>query len=77
MSLIVTMAHARTVPYFHVRRGLCVPKMRIWCARQGIDFRAFVRDGIPAETLLATGDGIAEAVVKWAHECEGVPYGRE
>ena len=77
MSLIVTMKHVRTVPYFHRRPGICLPAVRAWCARQGIDFRAFVREGIPAETLLATGDGVAEAVVKWANECEGANHGRE
>lgn len=68
--MIVTMQHLRTIPYFGDKPGFCLPLSREWFARHGLDFRAFVREGIDAERLLATGDGMAAALVKWAQECE-------
>lgn len=68
--MIVTMQHLRTVPYFRSSPGYCLPKSRAWCTRHGIDFAAFIRNGIDEEQLLATGDGMAIALVNWAHECE-------
>lgn len=35
--------------------GVC-PRARLWFERHGLDWRGFVRDGIDAETLRATGD---------------------
>ena len=46
--------------------GLCVNGSRAWFARHGLDFRAFVREGLDAETLLATGDAMALRVVNYA-----------
>ncbi|WP_442905667.1 hypothetical protein [Hydrogenophaga sp. PBC] len=46
--------------------GLCVHGTRAWFARHGLDFRAFLRDGITAEVLLATGDAMALRVVEHA-----------
>ncbi len=63
------MQHLRTVPYFSRRPGYCARGTRAWFVRYGLDFRAFVRDGLPEETFLATGDGMAAALVRWAHEC--------
>jgi hypothetical protein len=39
--------------------GLCVNGTRVWFARHDLDFRAFLREGCDAETLLATGDAMA------------------
>ena len=33
--------------------GLCVNGTRVWFARHDLDFRAFLRDGCAADTLLA------------------------
>lgn len=68
-GLIVTSAHLRTIPYFRAAPGFCLPKARTWFKRHGLDFRDFLDNGIPAETLLATGDGMAQALVRWAREC--------
>lgn len=68
--MIVTMQHLRTVPYFTARRGYCARGARAWFERHGLDFRAFVRDGLDEAAFLATGDGMAAALVRWAHECE-------
>lgn len=62
------MQHLRTVPYFGTRGGYCARGTRAWFERHGLDFRAFVREGLPEETLVATGDGMAIALVRWAHE---------
>lgn len=70
MSLTVTTRHLFTIPGFSPRKGFCRGKSRAWFNRHGLDWRAFVRDGIPAETLEATGDGLALALVEWARKCE-------
>jgi hypothetical protein len=46
--------------------GLCVNGTRVWFARHDLDFRAFLRDGCVADTLLATGDAMALRVVEYA-----------
>lgn len=53
--------------------GLCVNGTRTWFARHDLDFRAFLREGLDADTLLATGDAMAQRVV--AHAC-GQPEAR-
>lgn len=69
-GLIITTKHLRTIPGFHTRPGFCLPLAKEWAKSQGIDWKAFVRDGIPAETLTATGDAFALALVDWARTCE-------
>lgn len=66
--MMITSADLRTIPYFRVRPGYCVRGARDWFAQHELDFRQFMRTGLPEETLLATGDGMAQALVKWAHE---------
>jgi hypothetical protein len=66
--MIVKSEHLRTIPYFGARRGYCVAGARAWFAEHCLDFREFMRNGLPEETLLSTGDGMALALVKWAHE---------
>jgi hypothetical protein len=68
--MIVTMQHVRTIPYYQARAGFCLPKVRTWFKRHGLDFADFIRNGIDEQKLLATGDGLADAIVKWAYECE-------
>lgn len=53
---IVTMQDVRAA-------GFCGFGARRWFEAYGFDFRAFMTDGLPAETLLATGDALAETVV--------------
>ena len=50
--------------------GYCHGRAREWFAARGWDWAAFVREGIDSDTLLATGDGLAEAVVRAAQEAE-------
>lgn len=47
-----------------IRRHHCVAGIRRWMEANGLDWRAFFRDGgIDSETLLATEDALAIAVV--------------
>lgn len=52
------------VPYGG-KMGYCMAGCRAWAARHGIDWSAFVREGLPAERLVETGDAMALAVVEW------------
>jgi hypothetical protein len=67
----ITLQHLRTIPTFNARPGYCLPQSRRWFERHGLDFRAFAREGCDEEVLLATGDGLAVALVQWAHRCAG------
>lgn len=67
--MIVTTRHLFTIPGYSPRSGFCRAGARDWARRQGLDWKDFVRNGIPSETLEATGDGFALALVKWAREC--------
>lgn len=73
--MIVTRRHMLTVPGFNERPGFCRAGARRWFAGHGLDWRTFVRDGLPEETLLATGDLFAAATVAWAHRCEESAHG--
>lgn len=68
--MIVTHVHLFTIPGFSKRRGFCRDKSRDWFRAHGLSWRNFVAHGIPAETLEATGDGLALELVKWARQCE-------
>ena len=57
---VITIDHVRAV-------GLCVNGTRTWFAHHDLDFRGFLRDGLDAYTLLATGDAMARRVVDCAH----------
>lgn len=70
----VTVAHLRSVPGFSPRPGFCLRKARPWFKRHGLDWRDFVRNGIDAAALEATGDALALAVV--AHARQEVAHGR-
>ena len=48
----------------HVRAaGLCMKGAKPWIERHGMDWRTFVRVGIPADQALATGDAFARRSV--------------
>lgn len=67
--MIVTKRHMLTVPGFNPKGGLCRDHAKLFAKRHGLNFRDFVRNGIEAEKLEATGDPFAIAVVQWAREC--------
>jgi len=45
------------------RAGICAAGARGWFATYGLDFRHFIRNGIEADTLAATGDANALRVI--------------
>lgn len=49
-------------------QNLCIPGIRKWGAAHGLDFATFVREGIPAETLLATEDQLALDLVEFVRQ---------
>lgn len=56
-DLIITMDDCR-------KAGHCPPGVRTWFRQQGLDFRAFMKVGIPAREMLATGDAQGAQVVE-------------
>ena len=56
----------------------CLPGVRPWFRRHGLDWQAFLDAGLPAETLRATGDALVEPVIAQAiaRETAAVTYGR-
>lgn len=61
--MIITMQHVRA-------NGHCAKGTRTWFARHDLDFKAFLKDGIDADVLLAIGDALALAVVEKARMTE-------
>lgn len=57
-ELRVTMEHARAASLSGIG-VLCAPGVRTWFTRYGLDLRTFLRDGLPADQLEATGDAFA------------------
>lgn len=49
---------------------LCAKGSRRWFEYHGLDWAGFVRDGIPAEAMLATGDSQVLQVVEAAERRE-------
>ncbi len=52
--------------------GHCVAGAREWAKAYDIDFRDFIKNGIDADVLLATGDAMAEQVVQRKIERENL-----
>lgn len=46
------------------RAGYCARGAKGWFATQGLDFRAFLKDGILATDFAATGDAMALRVIE-------------
>lgn len=60
--LIITSRHCRAA-------GMCLtPGVRDFCRTHGIDYRAFINNGIDAEVLIKTGDVMALQVVAVARK---------
>lgn len=66
--MIVTTRDLFTIPGFSRRAGFCRNGSRRWFRAHGLDWTDFIKHGIAAETLEATGDGLALALVKWARQ---------
>lgn len=66
--MIVTVEHLHSVPTWTGRRGYCHGQSRAFFLEHGLDWQAFLQDGIDAERLLATGDALAIKLVEHARE---------
>lgn len=60
-DIIVTVHDCRKL-------GYCMKQVRPWFGVVGLDFRDFVKNGIPASKLLATDDAYATRVVEQARK---------
>jgi len=63
VTTIVTLRHLREL-------GYCSRGARAFAARHGLDWPAFLRQGVPAAQLEATGDAMAQAAVDRARRTE-------
>jgi len=66
--VIVTTRDLFTIPGYSKRPGFCRDGARRWFNAHDLDWSAFVRDGIAATALEATGDALALALVAWARK---------
>lgn len=48
--------------------GMCASGARSWFARYGLHWCRFVKCGLPARTILATGDALGEVAVDKARQ---------
>lgn len=65
-DFLVSAEHLATAPNWVGSSGLCHRGARAWFAAHGLDWLKFCCEGVPASTLLATGDAIAQRVVDHA-----------
>jgi hypothetical protein len=61
------MKHVKQTRGFSHRVGLCSRGTRRWFKQYNLDYSDFLKNGIAEETLLATKDAFAIAVVEQAH----------
>lgn len=54
-----------------VQCGMCTKGQKQWFEERGLDFRDFLKNGIAADTLLATGDGLATKAVEMVRARRG------
>lgn len=68
--MIITLAHLRSIPGYGPKPGFCAGSSRDWFALHGLNWMEFIQQGMAEETLLATGDALAIALVAHAHKME-------
>jgi hypothetical protein len=69
-DLIITIEHLHTVSTWTTRTGYCARQSRAFFAQHGLDWLTFVREGIPAQRLLDTGNALAIHLVEHAEKME-------
>lgn len=67
-DLTVTTKDLFSIPAFRPRNGYCRPNSKRWAKMHGLDWSKFVKEGIDADVLTATGDPFALALVDWARK---------
>lgn len=70
MTVCVTLDHLSTIEAFGSKPGFCRRGARHFFATHQLDWDAFRHHGIDSDALLATGDAMAEALVKHAEHME-------
>ncbi len=65
--MLITLEHARSVPC-DGRQGYCAHGMRAFAERHGLDWGRFLREGLPEEDFLATGDDMALRLVAFVRQ---------
>lgn len=63
----VTMKHARAAQLAGVG-VLCAPGIRPWFARHGLDYRTFLREGLPIAAVAQVDDAFARRAIALAVE---------
>lgn len=53
------------------RAGHCVSGARRWFEAYGIDFKAFLTNGVPASVMMATNDALGMRVVDIKRQTDG------
>ena len=69
--MIVRVQHLRLVTGYSTRPGICAKGAREWFEARGWDWRDFVRNGVDADRLRATGDAFAIALADAAEAQHG------
>ncbi|KAF3999072.1 hypothetical protein [Glaciimonas immobilis] len=69
-ALMITVRDLYSVPDFKGGTGYCGSGARRWFAHYGFDWQEFVKNGLPASVLAATGDALALQVI--AHAAKAV-----
>ena len=65
------MTPARVTARDCFRAGFCVSGMKEWLAERGVDYRAFVRDGLPGAEVEAFGDAMSDLALAQARTRAG------
>lgn len=60
-DITITIADVRQVTF-------CVRGTRVWFERYNLDFKQFLKDGLPASVIEGTGDALGKHVVDAARE---------
>jgi hypothetical protein len=60
---IITHRHCREL-------GYCNRGMRQWCERLGLDWGAFLKNGITADELIKTDNAMAKRVIEHAERAQ-------
>lgn len=69
-DVMVKLEHLRSVPGLAGKPGYCSTGARRWFDARRLPWRTFVREGLPASQLRATGDALALRLVEHAELME-------
>jgi len=65
--MLIKLEHIRGVPCLSGKFGYCIPGVKTFCERYGLDWQKLRTVGLPEEELLATGDSMAKRIVEFAN----------